>query len=40
MFAKAVSGQNLSNFFNFGGVAASGPATTSGSAPAAKEAAK
>lgn len=37
MFAKAISGQNLSNFFNFGG-ASSGPAT--GSAPAAKETAK
>ena len=40
MFAKAISGQNLANYFNFGGVAASGAATSSGPAPAAKETAK
>jgi large subunit ribosomal protein LP1 len=33
IFAKAISGQSLSNFFNFGG-ASSGPATAT---PAAKE---
>ena len=36
MFAKAISGRSLSDFFNFGGSSA-GPAT---SAPAAKEAPK
>lgn len=39
MFAKALSGQSISSFFNFGGAASSGPAATT-SAPAAKEVAK
>ncbi len=34
MFAKAVSGQSLSNFFNFGGAASAGPAVST-PAPAA-----
>ena len=38
MFAKAVSGTSLSNFFNFGSASSAPAATTS--APAAKEVAK
>lgn len=38
MFAKAISGKSLSDFFNFGG--SSGPAPAASSAPVAKEAAK
>lgn len=40
MFAKAIQGQSLSTFFNFGGSAASAPAAGGAPAPAAKEAAK
>lgn len=38
MFAKAISGQSLSNFFNFGGAASS--TSAAGSTAAAKEAPK
>jgi large subunit ribosomal protein LP1 len=40
MFAKALSGQSISSFFNFGGAVASGPAATSAPAAKEKEAAK
>jgi large subunit ribosomal protein LP1 len=39
LFAKAVEGQNIASFFNFGGQAASGPAA-SGPAPVATQAPK
>lgn len=36
LFAKALSGKDISSFFNFGGVA-SGPAPAAASAPAAEK---